>query len=267
MERTHTPLQLTDEQAVAFARDGWCLVPDVLSRDLARRVRQSLVTAIDEYRRRGGSTWIQGLDPNDRNIRVFNLLDLDPIFLELIRHPLALDGVRRVLGEHFLISNFTANIALPGSRSMALHSDQALVIPEPWLEPWALNVIWCLDDVHDANGATRYLPGSHRISRGRDLPADAGEQLRPFEASSGSVILMEGRLWHTSGANRTANEERALLFGYYTRDFIRPQVNWNVVLSPASQASLDPAMRTWLGLDATANVRTAAAVLAADQHR
>ena len=29
----------------------------------------------------------------------------------------------------FLISNFTANIARPGSRSMALHSDQALVMP------------------------------------------------------------------------------------------------------------------------------------------
>src|SRR5690606_1582970 len=108
-------------------------------------VRARLVAAAAESERRGAPTYIDTLDPSDRNVRVFNLLDLDPVFIELIQHPLALAAVRAVLGEHFLISNFTANIALPGSGSMALHSDQALVVPEPWLAPWAMNVIWCLD--------------------------------------------------------------------------------------------------------------------------
>lgn len=35
---------------------------------------------------------------------------------------------------------------------------------------------------------------------------------------------MEGRLWHTSGGNITEDEDRALMFGYYTPDFIRPQL-------------------------------------------
>jgi ectoine hydroxylase-related dioxygenase (phytanoyl-CoA dioxygenase family) len=30
--------------------------------------------------------------------------------------------------------------------------------------------------------------------------------LKPFEASAGSFIAMEGRLWHTSGANVTADQ-------------------------------------------------------------
>lgn len=54
--------------------------------------------------------------------------------------------VKSVLGENFLISNFTANIARPGSQSMALHSDMSLVFPDPWKDIVALNVIWCKHD-------------------------------------------------------------------------------------------------------------------------
>jgi fumagillin biosynthesis dioxygenase len=206
-------------------------------------------------------TWIEALDPNDRNIRVFNLLDLDSVFRDLILHPLARAAVSSLLGDDWLISNFTANIALPGSRSMAIHSDQALVVPEPWLAPWALNVIWCLDDVHEGNGATRYLPGSHRWVSVSELPEDARDRTIPFEAAAGSVIVMDGRLWHTSGANTSRDEERALLFAYYTRDFLRPQVNWNAILSPSVLGSLDAELQQRLGTGPSANIRVGASLI------
>jgi ectoine hydroxylase-related dioxygenase (phytanoyl-CoA dioxygenase family) len=72
---------------------------------------------------------------------------------------------------------------------------------------------------------------------------------------------MDGRLWHTSGRNQTESEERALLFAYYTREFIRPQVNWNVALSPMEQAGLDPALHHSLGLGPGANTRIPAPVV------
>src|SRR5262249_12045677 len=125
---------------------------------------------------------------------------------------------------------FSANIALPGSGSMRLHSDQALAVPPPWREPWAVNVIWCLNDIHEANGATRYLPGSHRCERFEDLPSDPMAKTRAFEAPAGSFVVMEGRLWHTSGANVTRDERRALMFAYYVADFLRPQVNAEAAL-------------------------------------
>lgn len=61
-------------------------------------------------------------------------------------------------------------------------------------------------------------------------------------------------MWHTSGANVTESEDRALLFGYYTAPFLRPQVNHNATLSVGTQAGLDADMRRWLGLEADANV-------------
>jgi len=72
---------------------------------------------------------------------------------------------------------------------------------------------------------------------------------------------MDGRMWHTSGANTTADVQRAMLFGYYSADFIRPQQNWNAALSPATVADLSPQMRVWLGLDAAANLGLAMPLL------
>ena len=69
---------------------------------------------------------------------------------------------------------------------------------------------------------------------------------------------MDGRLWHTSGENRTKNDERALLFGYYSADFIRPQTNWNAALSAETQAVIEPPLFDWLGLGPNANLRQGA---------
>jgi ectoine hydroxylase-related dioxygenase (phytanoyl-CoA dioxygenase family) len=241
-----------------LSSDGWCVLPGVLGPDRCRHALARLWAAAEESERRGMATFMPVLDPNASNVRVFYLMELDAVFRELIQHPSALDLVRSLIGETFLISNFTANIARPGSRSMALHSDQSLVVPEPWLQPWALNIIWCLTDVSFENGATLFVPGSHLWRRRGDVPADADRRLRPFEASAGSIIAMDGRVWHTSGANVTRDQDRALLFGYYTRPFLRQQVNWNAALSAATQASLGPEMRTWLGLDVNANTGEAA---------
>lgn len=246
-----------DEVKRRLEEDGFAVIPDILSRAQAGSVLKHLWRASEESERRGVPTRNVGIDPNDRNVRVFNLLDLDPVFRDLIAYPLAIEIVSNLLTPQFLISNFTANIALPGSQSMVMHSDQAVVIPEPWHQPWAVNIVWCLSDVRRDNGATLYLPKSHRIAWARELPAEARSRMVPFEAKAGSIIAMEGRLWHTSGANVTRDEERALLFGYYTRDFIRPQVNWNAALSRETIATLSPQMHAWLGLGANANVRLA----------
>ena len=51
----------------------------------------------------------------------------------------------------------------------------------------------------------------------------------------------------------TETEDRALMFGFYTRQFIRPQVNWNALLAPEIRASFSSEMQTWLGLGIDGN--------------
>jgi fumagillin biosynthesis dioxygenase len=227
---------------------GFCVVPDVLVGAELTRVQKAFEGAIDESRRRGLITYDPRLDPNDRNIRVNNLPDMDPIFIELLRHPLALEIARRLVGASALVSNFSANVSYPGAASMMVHADQALIAPSPWNEPWVINIIWSLDDMHAENGATLYLPNSHRIATPDQIPADPIPLMKPFIAPAGSFIVMEGRLWHTSGVNRTKDERRALLFALYSREFLRQQMNWEALLSPETKAALDAEDRALLGL-------------------
>lgn len=249
------------EAAQHLKSDGCCVLPGVLSPEGAEEALARLWEAAEAYSAAGGQTFMNVLDPNASNVRVFSLLALDSLFRELICHPDAVHLVDALLGDDFMISNFTANIARPGSGSMGLHSDQALVVPEPWLEPWSINIIWCLTDVTFENGATLFIPGSQTVKRRRDLGPDPRSRLQPFEAKAGSIIAMDGRVWHTSGKNITENEDRALLFGYYSRGFLRPQVNWNAALPLSLQGQLDEELSRRLGLGVSANTAIGAHIL------
>lgn len=236
-----------------LAREGWARVPNVLTQDEAKAALERLWDVKKQSESRGEESYMPRLDPNASNVRVFYLLELDQIFRDLIAHPRIIEYVKFVLGENFLISNFTANIARPGSQSMALHSDQSIVVPDPWKEIWAINAIWCLTDVHKDNGATLYISGSNKYIFRSEVPDNAIDLLVPFEAKAGDVILMDGRVWHTSGANITKDEDRALLFGYYTAPFLRQQVNWTAKLSNEIKDKLSEDVKDWLGLGPIAN--------------
>ena len=57
----------------------------------------------------------------------------------------------------------------------------------------------------------------------------------------------------SSVARRSSrSRERALLFGYYSRSFIRQQQNWNASLSPETIDGFSPQMQAWLGPEARA---------------
>lgn len=255
VSNTVTAQQLADAKA-KFKEDGWAVVPDVISAEKAKEIVARLWKAKEESERRGDPTFLDWLDPNSSNVRVFYLMELDPVFRELISHPAAVEMVQSVLGQNFLVSNFTANIALPGSKSMGLHSDLSLQCPDPWLSTWGLNVIWCLHDTYKENGATMYIPGSHHWKTKAEVPSEeeARKLLVPFEAKAGSIIVMDGRLWHTSGCNTTEDKERALLFGAYNAPFLRGQVNWGVGLSEGTKKTLSPQLREWLGVNRDGNL-------------
>ncbi|MGR8919211.1 MAG: phytanoyl-CoA dioxygenase family protein [Gammaproteobacteria bacterium] len=228
-----------------FDRHGLAVVPEVLDADELADVRARLLAAAARSEAAGVPTRGYAFDPDDRNQRVFHLFNLDPVFVDLIEHPVALAFVHHALGDEFLISNFSANITAPGSGAMQLHADQGYV-PPPWPErPLACNVAWVLDDFTPENGGTRYVADSHRLGHGPDPARDYATEM--IAAPAGAVMVMDGRLWHQSGANHSKDSQRAALFGYYVARWLRPQVNWNVVLDPAVVATLSPAFLDRLG--------------------
>lgn len=235
---------------------GHTVIPDVLSAEFTDELRARTWALADATEARGIPTRGISVDPNACSVRLANLIDGDQIFRDLILHPVAVEVLKSLIGEDFLISNFSANIALPGARSMKIHSDLALVLPEPWLRPLSMNIGWCLNDVSEANGSTRVLSGSHLFQSRADLPEDMEFQMVSVTATKGSMAVMDGRLWHTSGNNRS-DGERGMLFGYYSADFLRPQQNWAVTLSPETRAILSGELSARLGITPRGNARLA----------
>jgi len=224
---------------------GYAVVPGALGVGDTRDVRDRLMAAAEASESAGVPTRGYAFDPDRCNRRVFHLFNLDPVFVDLIQRDDALAFVHRVLGESFLISNFSANITSPGNAPMQLHADQGYV-PPPWpSQPLAVNVAWLLDDFTDENGGTRYVPDSHRTGHGPETGQPCVSV--PIEAPAGSLLVMDGRLWHQTGENRTDGSERAALFGYYVARWLRPQINWNVVLWPEVVRTLDPVFLDRLG--------------------
>ena len=233
-ELTHALPAITNdlEQAERDLREhGLCLVAGVLDDDTIARVHDELYAAAASDRARGRERKF-GLDyeHDDTNQRVWNVLSRNPVFVDLAEHPAALRLVKSVLGWPALLGNLSANITGPGGGEMVLHADQ-IFVPEPWpADAQGCNVAWCVDDFTADNGATCVVPGSHLLRR---LPQpDEHVDAVPLVAPAGTMVVFESRLWHRTGFNRTANQRRAGIFGWYTRPIYRAQENWFLSLDP-----------------------------------
>lgn len=215
-----------------IAEYGLTIVPDVLTGDVLDRARDALYRAADSDRARQREQKFSLDDAqDDTNRRVWNVLSRDPVFEDMAFHPLALDYVKAVLGWPALLGNISANITGPGGGEMVLHADQ-IFVPEPWASaPQGMNVAWCLDDFTEANGATRFVPGSHKLNRA-PRAEDRQAETAPMVASAGSAVVFESRVWHKTGHNRTADQQRAGVFAWYTKPIYRAQENWFLSLRP-----------------------------------
>jgi ectoine hydroxylase-related dioxygenase (phytanoyl-CoA dioxygenase family) len=216
------------EQAWADLEEhGYAVVRDVLTPEQLARLRSRLVEqAAGEL-----AAGVGYLDSGGRNQRVWNLPNKGDEFLDLLRHPLYVETMDRLLGRGWLVSSSTANIAGPGGEPMFLHADQGYV-PAPFPpRPLVANCGWLLDDFTDDNGGTRVVPGSHRWGRGPS-PEEATEcDTVAVEGPAGSAFLFDGRLWHGTGANRTEHRRHVIL-NYACVPWLRQQENFTVSLSP-----------------------------------
>ena len=63
------------------------------------------------------------------------------------------------------------------------------------------NVMWTVDDFTARNGATIVVPGSHLCGREPDPELDEDANWTPAMAPAGSFVVLDGRVWHSTGAN------------------------------------------------------------------
>jgi ectoine hydroxylase-related dioxygenase (phytanoyl-CoA dioxygenase family) len=153
--------------------------------------------------------------------RVYALFAKTRTFDKAATHPLLLQVLDQVLGHYQLSAPVGIRIG-PGEQAQMLHRDDAIYpLPQPH-PPVVVNTMWPLDEFTAANGATRFVPGSHRWEPGRQ-PTD-GDPVLTATMTPGSAMFYLGSLWHGGGANRTSQPRLGVILEYAV-SWLRPQEN------------------------------------------
>lgn len=243
---------LTASEKAHLDRHGFLLLESLIPLDTTLALRErSLVLAEAEKKAGKSHTYLA----NDTAQRVWNLIDKGEIFEEAIQHPKMLAAMAHLLGADCTLSSFTVNVLYPGAPDAGLHIDyplSALPTPRPSF-PLVANSVWFLDDFTHENGATSCVPGSHH--RLEALPQSGVEYADEMQICGprGSVLIVNGAIWHGSSENRT-NEPRVGLLGFFCRSILKPQQAHLELVSDDVVSRATPTLRRLLGFDSLPNM-------------
>jgi ectoine hydroxylase-related dioxygenase (phytanoyl-CoA dioxygenase family) len=209
------------------AEDGCCVVSDLAEPALMDAIHAELAPHI-EATPMGGDEFT-----GTATTRTGSLLARSPSFRSLANHPLLMETLDTVLGDHATSYqlHLTQVIAIgAGESGQIIHRDQWAFdfFPFPSGYEVECHVMWAMTDFSEANGATRVIPGSHRWD---DKLRPGYEETIPAEMTKGSVLVYVGSLYHGGGANRSSATRMGINVGY-TLSWLRPEENQYLACPP-----------------------------------
>ena len=239
-----------------FDTQGFCVIPELLDAAQLERQREALAPWIDDGPM--GRNVFEGT----RTHRIYAMLAKDPVFAELVAHPVSLAWAEYYLGQSCLLSACLAIHLLPGESAQPWHTDDGHTSLTPPHDLLGVSTFWALDDTTVENGATEVLPGSHRWSetefpgvlKDRDFATeeDATDDLGAHPDAvkvtmpAGSLMIARGDLWHRGGANRS-DTARCLVTPQYCTGWLRPLESMLLSVPPERAAALPERVRELLG--------------------
>lgn len=131
----------------------------------------------------------------------------------------------------------------PGEAAQSLHRDDGTFPFRHPSPPNTINTIWALDDFTVENGATRVIPYSHLWDDDR-RPRE--HEAQPAVMPRGSVLIMDGALYHGGGANLSATPRTAAILAY-SLAWLRPLENPQLAVPPHIAKNLQAELQDLLG--------------------
>ena len=192
------------------------------------------------------------------------MLAKDPIFAELVAHPIALTLAEHFLGESCLLSACLAIDLMPGETAQPWHTDDGHTSLKPPHDVVGISAFWALSDTTVENGATEVLPRSHLWVE-QDLPGalsavnfdntDNTEEATGHEChpaaktvtlTAGSLMVARGDLWHRGGAN-CSDGSRLIITPQYCAGWLRPLETMLLTMTPEQVAVFPERVQALLG--------------------
>ena len=239
-----------------FDIEGFCVIPELLDEAQLERQRQALAPWVD------AGPMGRNVFEGTRTHRIYAMLAKDPVFAELVAHPVSLAWAEHFLGQSCLLSACLAIHLQPGESAQPWHTDDGHTSLTPPHDLLGVSTFWALDDTTVENGATEVLPGSHRWSEtefpgvlrdqdfatGADVAGDPGSHPDAVKVimPAGSLMIARGDLWHRGGANRS-DTARCLITPQYCVGWLRPLESMLLSVPPERAAALPERVRELLG--------------------
>ena len=246
-----------DEVFEQFDREGYVIFDRVLDEAGIERQVNALETWLGKDVR--GRNNFEGADSN----RIYAMLAKDPVFADLVSHPLQLAFGERELGRSFLLYACLAINLLPGETAQPWHFDDSHCNLARPRQPLSMSTFWSLTETTETNGATEIIPGSHLWGEERpdgasnpddfltgkvDKDPENGLVEGAIKATMppGSLMIAKGTLWHRGGANGSG-DRRLIVTPQFCMVWCRPLEQQLLAVSPEKAAKLPPRVQELLG--------------------
>jgi ectoine hydroxylase-related dioxygenase (phytanoyl-CoA dioxygenase family) len=178
-------------------------------------------------------------------------------FMALIDHPKVLGFIEAVMGPDLVLGSFNARIVRPGDPDQGLHGDIPFQLRRPG-PPVMVNAVWMFDEFTAENGATRFVPGSHRAADASPPPGRHVPHEVVAAGPAGSVLIFNGQCWHGGGGNRSDDVRRAAFAHYRVAPWMRFAIDPRQHVDAARWPELTERQRRLLRMEAGPDQPTAA---------
>ncbi|PWV71561.1 phytanoyl-CoA dioxygenase family protein [Nocardia neocaledoniensis] len=225
---------IAEADLAAVERDGYVILPDLLTPQELDRIRSEVSPLLDRTGRNG----FEGHTTQ----RVYSVLNKTRSCDRIADHPRVLALLDRMFLPNYLLSMLQVINILPGEQRQMLHTDDGFYpLPRP-RKALGAATIWAIDDFTAENGATDIIPGSHRLGHG--TPAES--ERVPVVMSAGSCVFFPGTLWHGGGANRST-APRLAVTAQYCEPWLRPQEAFTLSTTRDTVRAVSEDIRRMLG--------------------
>jgi phytanoyl-CoA hydroxylase len=207
---------LTTEQVQLFRQNGYLKLGNRLDKTKVEQLKETIARDIDNE----AEPVVR--DQNGRVVRLSNIVDRDPAFLDTATSPLVLDPLESLLGPNIeLIKNRHNHATLrpaSGNREEGLHRD---------IKQWSrtiYTVIFYLEESTVENGATLVVPGSHHFPGVNGKLYEEKwvrqllEQAVPVPMPEGGMLVTDSMIMHGVGQNMTDQTRMSMTMGYHSVD-------------------------------------------------
>ena len=213
-----------------FDENGFVVVKNFLSKKKCNEIINKLKN-IKKIRKRNNL-----FCGDARTEVIFDFFYEDPSLLKLISNKTIDKFMKKKLDKYYVLQvNSARNVIFSKkndkrSAGYRWHKDNRF-INKINIRPTVLySIIICLDEFNEFNGATDYIPNSHKYY-GLFKRRQNQKIVKKITANKGDLIFLHGNLLHRVGKNLRPNTSRWSIFAFYTPWWIKPSINYKKLMS------------------------------------